>query len=250
MTTTEKTPIELYKSIYDTIHEAYQEYLDKKTEYAALKEKLTEAESIIALPFDPEDPKEFKRYKDARETKDDYQYLMTLKSDEIVQAEKTYQLTIDEHTLHHAGLSPLPDYKHKEIEQRLEGDKELEDLRLSYIQTMQEAVVIRNKTVALYNEKKAKHYEEFAEYEASKPIPPIRNYAYQDDQLQAQPSDIFSYNAFKTDIKYFEPSASLERILNRQTPFINPFQDDPLIPFKFKTYKYTNINDTTKGENN
>ncbi len=30
MTTTEKTPIELYKSIYDTIHEAYQEYLDKK----------------------------------------------------------------------------------------------------------------------------------------------------------------------------------------------------------------------------
>lgn len=250
MTTQEQTPIEFYKTAYDYIHEVYQEYLDKKTDYAALKEKLNEAENTIALPFDPDLPKEFKRYQEAKETQDVYQYLMTIKSDEIKQAKQAYQAVTDEHTAPHAGLSPLPKYKHKEIEQRLEGDKELEDLRLSYIQTMKEAAVIRNKTVALYNEKKAKHYEEFAQYEASKPIPPIRNYAYQDDQLQGQPSDVFSYNAFKTDIKYFEPSASLERILNRQNPFENPYYADPIIPFKFKAYKYTNINDTTKGENN
>ena len=65
MTTTEKTPIELYKSIYDAIHEVYQEYQDLKAEYAALNENLIEAEKIIALPFDPTVPKEFKRYQEA-----------------------------------------------------------------------------------------------------------------------------------------------------------------------------------------
>lgn len=250
MTTTEKTPIELYKSIYDYIHEVYQEYLDKKTEYAALNENLIEAEKIIALPFDPTVPKEFKRYQEAKEKKDVYLDLMILKSDEINTARHAYQKVIEDHMIHHAGKSPLPMWKHMEIENRLEGDQELEDLRLLYIKTMHEAVVIRNKTAALYRAKKAKHYEEFAEYETGKPIPFIKDYAYQDEKFQGEPSDLFSYNAFKPDIKYFETGEALERILNRQTPFINPFQDDPIIPFKFKTYKYTNINDTAKGENN
>lgn len=248
MTTTEKTPIELYKSIYDAIHGVYQEYLAKKTEYAALNENLIEAEKIIALPFDPSVPKEFKRYQEAKEKKGVYLDLMVLKSDEIDAARHAYQKVIEDHMIHHAGKSPLPMYKHLEIEQRLEGDQELEDLRLSYIKTMHEAVVIRNKTVALYNEKKAKHYEEFAEYETSKPIPFIKDYAYQDEKFQGEPSHIFRYDAFKTDTKYFEPGESLERILNRQDPFYTLYQDDPTTPFEFKEYKYKDINATTKGE--